>query len=243
MKTLKTMKLGVLSALFLIAMSSCIKDPDFGLTNAYWYMLQKNEVNATDTIPAFAPYIQLAANEQLASVVVTSKTFPAGVPGKIINYYFWETTVQSYDFTTEPEVENYTIAITNSGGSVVSHPFTMGINLNKTSPLGVLKTEFSYDIDKGLTVKWNAVKNANYYELWTWPAEKPANKIRVRTSTGNEVLEMTFSNYEAFSRGFEVGTAYKFELVAYFVENSQIQIKLLPDSGNQFRVDNWKSLS
>lgn len=48
----------------------------------------------------------------------------------------------------------------------------MGVNLDKTKPLGVLKTEFAYDEEKGMTVKWNAVQGANYYELWTWSVKK-----------------------------------------------------------------------
>lgn len=76
---------------------------------------KKNVIQGTDTTATFAPYIQLAANEQLSRVVVSSKSFPYGVPGKIVNYYFWESNVQQNEFTARPEVENYTISVTNTG--------------------------------------------------------------------------------------------------------------------------------
>ena len=86
MKILKKIKWGIGASILVVVMGSCVKDPDFGMTNAVWYMLQKNVIQGADTTATFAPYIQLAANEQLSRVVVSSKSFPQGVPGKIVNY-------------------------------------------------------------------------------------------------------------------------------------------------------------
>lgn len=241
MKILKKIKWGIGASILVVVMGSCVKDPDFGMTNAVWYMLQKNVIQGADTTATFAPYIQLAANEQLSRVVVSSKSFPQGVPGKIVNYYFWESNVQSYEFTDKPEVENYTISATNGSGAVASHSFSMGMNLDKVKPLGFLKTEFAYDEAKGLTVKWNAVQGAIYYELWTWSIKKPEYKVRAFT-LNEGVKELNFSNYDAQSKGFEAGGAYGFELVAYMVVNGQIQIKLVPEAENRYYVESWKRL-
>ena len=42
MKILKKIKWGIGASILVVVMGSCVKDPDFGMTNAVWYMLQKN---------------------------------------------------------------------------------------------------------------------------------------------------------------------------------------------------------
>ena len=83
----------------------------------------------------------------------------------------------------------------------------MGMNLDKVKPLGFLKTEFAYDEAKGLTVKWNAVQGANYYELWTWSIKKPEYKVRAFT-LNEGVKELEFRRVLFRSRGCE-GTEFQ----------------------------------
>lgn len=236
MKTLGKLKLLTVSALLVLGMSSCLKtsDPEFGISGVNAYIMQENEIRGTDTIPTFAPYILFAANEALASTsTVTSPSSPIGIFGKVKNGYYWESSV--YDYSRELTDETYTIKAVNAEGEVAIFTFQMGVNKDKA--IGVVDADFSYDSSSGLTVKWNAAKNANYFELLAWLVDSPDNKIVVAKSTSEQ--KIVFNNYDASKVGFETGKAYGFQLVTYYVENNRTKIKLVDK--NTFRVDSWGS--
>ncbi|MEG2277378.1 MAG: hypothetical protein RSC80_06035 [Odoribacter sp.] len=237
MRTLGKLKLLVLSAFIFVGMTSCLKtsDPDFGISGGNWYVLQQNEIVGTDTTPEFAPYIIFSVNESLAKATVSSQSFPAelgGIAGKITGSY-WESNTSYLSYKPELLEETYKIAAYNAAGEMATFSFQIGVKKDKA--IGVLKSVFSYDSSKGLTVKWTPVKNANYYELSIWdPTMSNPRKVAIKNTTDKK--EFTFDNYDASKLGVESGKEYKFELVAYNIEANRIKIKLVPTSENKFSV-------
>lgn len=242
MKTLGKLKLLTVSALLVLGMSSCLKtsDPEFGISGVNAYVLQRNTVTSTDTIPSFAPYILFAANEALASTTtVKSPSNPLGVNGKVKNGYYWESSISNYDYSNDLTDESYTINAVNAEGEVAVFTFQMGVDKDKA--MGEVDADFSYDSTKGLKVKWNAVKNANYFELLAWLLDSPDNKLAVATqkSTSAQNYEVDFTNYDASNKGFEAGKSYGFQLVSYYTENNRIKIKLV--NNKTFTINSWGS--
>lgn len=242
MKTLGKLKLLTVSALLVLGMSSCLKssDPEFGISGVNAYVLQKNTITSTDTIPSFAPYILFVANEALASsTTVKSPSNPLGVNGKVKNGYYWESSISNYDYSNDLADDSYTINAVNAEGEVAVFTFQMGVDKDKA--MGEVDADFSYDSTKGLKVKWKAAKNANYFELLAWLVDSPDNKLAVATqkSTSAESYEVDFTNYDASNKGFEAGKAYGFQLVSYYTENNRIKIKLV--NNRTFTINSWGS--
>ena len=233
MKTLA--KLFVVSAC-VVGMTSCLKnsDPDFGISQGGWYILQKNEVIGDDTVSKFAPYIWFATNEIMAQASVTCQSYPLGVPGKLTNY-IWMSKVPDYDYKTELEEQSYTFTGTNAEGEKVIYTVQMGVDPDKA--IGDFNAEFSYASGKGLTVKWGEVENAGYFELVCWLSDDPEN---VKTLATTSQKEISFTNYDASSAGLTNGKKYGFEVFAYTVENNRLTVKLENRyRQNEFYVESW----
>ncbi len=233
MKTLA--KLFIVSAC-MVGMTSCLKnsDPDFGITQGNWYILQKNEVAGNDTVPKFAPYIWFATNEIMAQASVTSQSYPLGVPGKLTNY-FWMSKVPDYDYKAELENQSYTFTGANADGEKVIYTVQMGVEADKA--IGDFNAEFTYASSKGITVKWGDVKNAGYFELVVWPSDDPENVKKLASTSQKEI---SFTNYDASSAGLANGKKYGFELFAYTVKNNVLTVKLENRPGqNKFYVESW----
>lgn len=236
MKTLKKASFGMV-ALLALGMTSCLNhsDPEFGISGGTYYALQRNDIMDNDTMAAFAPYVMVLSNEPSTKVTVTSPTYMFGLPMKnLSDGYIWESRVASYDYNSSLPEETYTIQMTNAEGKVAQTTFMLGVKAEDA--LGVLNPQYTYDVTKGVTIKWEPVRNANRYELTAWDVDVE-NKVVVDYVEGSNATELVFNPGEAMQFGFQKGKTYKFVLSAWKVVNNRPKIKLT--SEDVYTIPAW----
>lgn len=243
MKTLKKASFGMV-ALLALGMTSCLNhsDPEFGISGGTYYALQRNEILGEDTVATFAPYVMVLSNEPSTKVTVTSPTYMFGLPMKnLSDGYVWETNYDGYYggdynkfFHSSLSEETYTIRMTNAEGKVAQTTFMLGVKAEDA--LGVLNPQYTYDVTKGVTIKWESVKNANRYELTAWDVDVE-NKVVVDYVEGSNATELVFNPGEAMQFGFQKGKTYKFVLSAWKVVNNRPKIKL--NSDDVYTIPAW----
>lgn len=236
MKTLKKASFGMV-ALLALGMTSCLNhsDPEFGISGGTYYALQRNDIMDNDTMAAFAPYVMVLSNEPSTKVTVTSPTYMFGLPMKnLSDGYIWESRVASYDYNSSLPEETYTIQMTNAEGKVAQTTFMLGVKAEDA--LGVLNPEYTYEVTKGVTIKWEPVRNANRYELTAWDVDVE-NKVVVDYVEGSNATELVFNPGEAMQFGFQKGKTYKFVLSAWKVVNNRPKIKLT--SEDVYTIPAW----
>lgn len=250
MKTFKKIQLLAVSAGLLLGMSSCLKtkEADFGLTGLNYYVLQKNTGSGESISSSFAPYFIFQANEPLAKTGtrVTSTMELLGYSLTKLNDYTYEVNTDYVSYTDKIPNGQYTVNLTSTEAKTAQNTFT--INVADDKILGDWdKVEITYDPAKGITAVWDAVKNANVYGLYAWSASDINPEKYLMKSVENKTDMLFTKDDAAYLRlpsgepFFVNGKAYKFELVAHYIDSGNaLKIKLINNSSKtQLTVSSW----